>query len=55
MQRKWKALIHRISASVVLDFCDKGVASDPEKDQDYIIFTLDALIRDAKSRFAYAS
>lgn len=27
----------------------------PEKDQDYIIFTLDALIRDAKSRFAYAS
>lgn len=27
----------------------------PEKDQDYILFTLDALIRDAKSRFAYAS
>jgi len=27
----------------------------PAKDQDYIIFTLDALIRDAKSRFAYAS
>jgi hypothetical protein len=25
----------------------------PKKDQDYIIFTLDALIRDAKSRFAY--
>ena len=27
----------------------------PKKDQDYIIYALDALIRDAKSRFAYTS
>jgi len=27
----------------------------PEKDQEHILFTLDAMIRDAKSRFAYAS
>lgn len=26
----------------------------PEKDQDYILFTLDAMLRDAKSRFAYS-
>ncbi len=25
----------------------------PEKDQDYIMFTLNALIRDSKSRYAY--
>ena len=27
----------------------------PEKDQEHILFTLDAMIRYAKSRFAYAS
>ena len=31
------------------------IQSLPDEDQEHILFALDAMIRDAKSRFAYAS
>lgn len=31
------------------------IQSLPDKDREHILFTMDAMIRDAKSRFAYSS
>ena len=50
-------LVGKVDNEVNKNIIDKvlTIQNLPEKDQDYILFTLDALIRDAKSRFAYAS
>ena len=50
-------LVGKVNNEIDKSIVDKvlTIQNLPEKDQDYILFTLDALIRDAKSRFAYAS
>jgi len=50
-------LVGKVDKEIDKNIVDKvmTIQNLPEKDQDYIIFTLDASIRDAKSRFAYAS
>jgi transcriptional regulator with XRE-family HTH domain len=50
-------LIGKIEQEIDADIIDrvKTIQNLPDKDQEHILFTLDAMIRDAKSRFAYAS
>ena len=50
-------LVGKIDKEIDKSIVDRvlTIQNFPDKDQDYIIFALDALIRDAKSRFAYAS
>jgi len=47
----------KIEQEVDPDIIDRvtTIQNLPPKDQEHILFTLDAMIRDAKSRFAYAS
>ena len=50
-------LVGKVDSEPDKDIVEKvlTIQNLPSKDQDYIIFTLDALIRDAKSRFAYSN
>ncbi len=50
-------LIGKIDKEIDTDIAEKitTIQNLPTKDQEYILFTLDAMIRDAKSRFAYSS
>ncbi|MFT6335803.1 MAG: hypothetical protein ACI86M_002891 [Saprospiraceae bacterium] len=47
----------KINAEVDKDIVDKvlTIQNLPEDERNRILFTIDALVRDAKSRFAYAS
>lgn len=50
-------LVGNTEADLDKDISDKILAIQvlPEEEKERILFTLDALVRDAKSRFAYAS
>ena len=49
-------LTGKIDAEVDTDVLDKVLSIQhlPQKDREHILFTLEALIRDAKTRFAYS-
>lgn len=50
-------LAGKVDAEVDKDIVDKvmTIQNLPEDERNRILFTIDALVRDAKSRFAYAS
>ncbi|MEZ4988603.1 MAG: helix-turn-helix transcriptional regulator [Saprospiraceae bacterium] len=50
-------LVGKTNQEIAPDIAERinTIQSLPDKDKDYILFSIDAMIRDAKARFAYAS